>query len=461
VTPATAGFDADLLLSCLQRLPATPRYWVGYSGGADSTALLAALTELGGRLPAPVRALHFHHGLHASADAWQQHCARFCAARGIPFHAEHLDVPLRTGRSPELDARRARYRAVSALLRPGEIYLTAHQANDRAETLFLHLMRGSGIDGLASIPELRALGPGWVARPLLDFFRSELEAYLAERDIRWVDDPGNRDLSVDRNYLRLELFPELERRWPGLHRRLAQTARHARATLDALAAGLEASFGHQILDRYTLAAKELLELPAVTQSLLIRHWVRNSGTRPPPRARLTEFLDQLRASAGTGSQVELRWEGWQIKRHRDRLWLHRHAFPAPCPEVSWPGGEELRLGPGFGTLRIAGASVPSGHLQAGPRRTGAGMRLHPGGPRRPLKDLLRECGVPPWLRHSVPVLYRGNEVLALGDWVLAAEWQAWLAERGASYRWHPEDELLEKLRADCHASSIDRPTAVG
>lgn len=438
--------DTDRLLTSLARLPHATRFRVGFSGGADSTALLTMLCELGGRCPAPIAALHFNHGLHPLADEWQVHCEQFCSNREIPFHAVRLEVPFDSGGSPELAARRARYTALGALLGAGEIYLTAHHANDRAETLFLNLMRGSGIDGLASIPALRRCGAGWVARPLLEFARQDLERILSERNISWLEDPANRDPASDRNYLRHDLFPELERRWPGLAGRLARTADQARRTMDAIAADLDARHGHLILDSGTLAAGALLRLPADLQALLIRHWVRGSGLAPPPYARLTEFLRQLCAPAAAARAVELRWDGWQIKRHRDFLWMHPCPFPSPCPEQRWTRGEKIDLGGGFGSLYLGAARAQLGPLEVGPRRRGARMRLHANGPRRPVKDLLRECGVPPWLRDSIPVLYREGEPLAVGDWALAADFRDWLDGHDAEYHWHPEDELLRRVR---------------
>lgn len=460
MTRPRTGFEPDGLLQCLARLPVAREYIVGYSGGADSTALLLALAELGERRPAPIQALHFDHGLHRRSGDWQAHCARFCAARGIGLRTVHLEVPRERGSSPELAARQARYLALEGMLQAGEMYLTAHHADDRAETLFLNLMRGSGIEGLASIPELRRLGAGWVGRPLLGFARRDLLHYLQVRGVEWIDDPSNRDTTMDRNYLRHELFPALDRRWPGTTTRLARTAQHAREVADVLSADLNRRFGHIILDRFTLDAASLLQLPRTLQALLVRLWVRDSDLPSPPGSRLAAFLDQLEAAATSGGTMELRWAGWQIRRHRDRLWLHRQALPAPCPELDWDGGGVLDLGPVHGSLRIAGGgSAPEG-LRVGPRRSGDRMRLHCGGPGRRVKDLLRESGVPPWLRDSIPVLYHADEVLALGDWMLSGRWRAWLAEHGATFQWTPEDDLLRKLRAGAKASAIDRPAPV-
>jgi len=167
-------FTSERLLASLARLPVPKKYWIGFSGGADSTALLQALHECRDKLQAPIHALHFHHGLQMAASDWQEHCGAFCLAREIPYLAEKLEIDTSGGSSLEEESRNCRYRAVARKLGRDEMYLTAHHAEDQAETLFLNLLRGSGIEGLAGIPALRNLEHGWVARPLLETRRKAL-----------------------------------------------------------------------------------------------------------------------------------------------------------------------------------------------------------------------------------------------------------------------------------------------
>ncbi|MEE4292821.1 MAG: tRNA lysidine(34) synthetase TilS, partial [Xanthomonadales bacterium] len=186
-------FSGESLLDRLGRLPPPGAYWVGFSGGADSTALLQAMWELRERIDAPLRAVHFDHGLQQDSKDWQARCRAFCEERDIPYHSQRLDVRSGSRRSLEEEARNCRYRAVAELLGEREMYLTAHHAEDQAETLFLNLMRGSGIEGLAGIPVVRRLARGWVARPLLDVHRAELESFLEDRQVEWLEDPSNTD----------------------------------------------------------------------------------------------------------------------------------------------------------------------------------------------------------------------------------------------------------------------------
>ena len=104
------------------------------------------------------------------------------------------------GAGPEGDLRQQRYAVFEAVLEPGDVLLQAHHRDDQAETLLLNLMRGSGPQGLAGIPESRPLGRGRVLRPLLDVRRADLQAYLEERGVTWIEDPGNADPAYDRGW---------------------------------------------------------------------------------------------------------------------------------------------------------------------------------------------------------------------------------------------------------------------
>ena len=270
--------------------------------------------------------------------------------------SRRLEVTHSGKTSLEEEARNARYRAVAEILGEQEMYLTAHHAEDQAETLFLNLMRGSGIEGLAGIPALRNLDHGWVGRPLLDSHRRDLVAFLEERNIDWLEDPSNQDTSFDRNYLRQELFPLLEKRWPGVSRRLTRTARNARISAGAMSMFIETQSGELLRDRMRMPVRKLLELGTEMQTLILRQWLRRHEIPLLPESRLREFLSQL-ASAQPESQAEVQWEDWMIKHYQLDLWLHRRKPYPACAESEWRNGMEIDLGEESGRLRLVGDPV--------------------------------------------------------------------------------------------------------
>ena len=225
---------------------------------------------------------------------------------------------------------------------PQDLYLTAHHAEDHAETLLINLVRGSGIEGLAAIPRVRSLGEGWVARPLLDVSRDALVDYLQKRGIAWLDDPSNEDTAFDRNFIRHRVLPLLEQRWPGVKRNIARTASHAHGSARALSLMIERQSGDLLQDPHRMPLGGLLECDRDLQPLILRQWLRRHEVPMLPSARLEEFLGQLR-DAGESSRPEVRWGGWAIRRYRDGLWLQAARAITACPEKTWTDGMALDI----------------------------------------------------------------------------------------------------------------------
>ena len=188
-------------------------------------ALLSVLTDLGTREGFAVAAAHYNHHLRMSAQRDEDLVRSFCASRGIPLIVGGGDVSAyakEQGTSIENAAREMRYafleRAAQAC---GADYIaTAHHRQDNAETLLLHLLRGSGLNGLGGIPPLR----GKIIRPLLSVDRADIDRYVAANSIPYAEDETNRDTIYTRNRLRHELLPLLEEIAPGSVGRIADTA---------------------------------------------------------------------------------------------------------------------------------------------------------------------------------------------------------------------------------------------
>lgn len=213
------------------------RVLAAVSGGPDSVCLADYLARLRERRRFELRLAHFDHGLRPGSAADARFVERLGCRLGAPVHVERLPVRLaaaRERRGLEDAGRRLRYRALERLARRtrSNKVATGHQLDDQAETVVLHLLRGTSLEGLAGIPPRRPLGPRVeVVRPLLCLTRSEVGEYLRYRRLAWREDPTNRSKRFLRNWVRLELLPMLERKAPGIRGRLAAFADSARERL--------------------------------------------------------------------------------------------------------------------------------------------------------------------------------------------------------------------------------------
>jgi tRNA(Ile)-lysidine synthase len=445
---APASFGPRWLQQRLaQLLPQFPHLplCVAFSGGLDSTALLTALARMPAR-PRQLRALHVDHGLQPRSRQWSAHCRRTAHALGVPLLVRRTRVPRRRGESLEAAARAVRYRLLGEALAPGEALLTAHHLDDQLETVLLQLLRGAGIAGLAAMPEVAPLGRGVLVRPLLPLARRELAAWVQARHLAFVEDDSNAQLQLDRNYLRLQVLPQIRARWPAAAATVARAARHAAAAqrlLDAVAAAdlARASWGAM------LSARALRALTLERRRNVLRFWIGQQGLQAPPASLLTEMSGPLLA-ARADAQPFVAWGAARVLRQGELLCLHtpREAAAAPAAVPwRWSGRRTVRLA-GSGTLALQHDARGPLDLDAlpprlllRPRRGGERLRPVRGGPRRALKSLLQEAGVPPLERRSLPLVFAGEQLLAVADLWLDESVQAGPASRRrARLRWTSE-----------------------
>lgn len=442
-------FSPRALLSVVAILPDATRYWVAFSGGPDSHALLHALAAISSELPVTeLRAIHVNHGLHPQAAQWRGHCERVCERLAIALDAIEVEVLRERGESLEAAAREARYAALERAIGPGGIVLTAHTEDDQAETLLLQLLRGAGPDGLAGMPVLARLGPGWLARPLLHVSRAAVHAYGRSLEMGSVEDPSNQDLRFDRNFLRRELVPRLRSRWPSVGRTLARAAAN-QAQASALLAALAAADLEKVAGETpgTLSCTRLKSLDRARRANVLRAWIKSRGFTVPSSAQLKQ-LDSDLLDAGPDRQPLVHWYGCHARRYRDDFYVMEPlAEFDPGVVHDWDLTHALNLPHGGLVAKPAyGVGLAARHCDGGlvtVRFRHGGERCRPSGRRhtQALKRLFQEYSVPPWLRDRIPLIYVADE--------LAAAAGLWVCERFAAGGADPGWQIHWQERSAC------------
>jgi len=423
---------------------------VGLSGGIDSIVLLDVLRDLAPRLGLRLDALHINHGLSPNADHWEHFCRRHCGRRRISFQAVRVEVA-GEGVNVEEEARRARYRGFAS--HGAEVMALAHNRDDQAETVLLRLLRGAGVQGLAGMPEMRSMCEGASAeaggqrliRPLLGVSRAAIRAHALRRRLTWMEDESNADPRFARNFLRAEILPVLERRFPGCTSALVRAAAHMReagALLEAFGeADLQAVMVAGHLDVKKLAALGQPRAASVLRLALAAH-----GEPPPTAAATHEVLRQL-LTAAVDANPEVALANVVLRRYRGRVGIAPIGHMADArtwQHVAWSGEGEQRL-PDGSVLRVretVGTGVARARLAAGStslrrRRGGERMRLRADGPSRTLKNLLQEGAVPPWERDAMPLLYCNEQLVWVPAVGVASEFQARPGEPALEFCWEP------------------------
>lgn len=408
---------------------------VGFSGGLDSTVLLHALhatARAGGR---QLTSVHVHHGLSANADRWAEACREICAHLGVPLDVVRVNVPRGSSRGLEAEARAARYAVYAARAEP--VVALAHHLDDQAETVLLQLLRGTGLKGVAAMPRLRALNERVALyRPLLAFSRAELEAHARANGLHWIDDESNASRSHDRNYLRHEIAPLLDARFPAWRESVARFAGHAAGTqalLDDLARidGLPAG-----------PSRPLAIDPSLGQARranLLRAFFAVNGLAMPSETRMAEIARQL-FDARPDAQVRIEHAGMLLTRYRG------HVRVDPPHEddwrIAWRGEAHIELGDALGAVDFeaaVGAGLAAERTRAGewffaPRKGGERLRMA-GRPTRTLKNLLQEQALAPVERSRLPLLFNGRELVWVPGVGIAAEYACAPGQPGLKPLW--------------------------
>ena len=436
-----------LQLGRLERACSPSGYAVAFSGGIDSRVLLEGCHRLGLRLP--LRALHVDHGLQPESGRWAERCRDAARGLGIAIEVSHVRVDTVAGQSVEAAAREARYAALGALLRPGEMLLTAHHEHDQLETVLLRLLRGAGVRGLRGIFESAPLAGGYVGRPLLAFPKAEISAAAARWELEWIEDPSNSDKRFDRNYLRAAVLPALEQRWPAVARSVSRAARQMTDAEALLTEAAEADAAG-VDDPARVPIGQLRALSAARQRNLLR-FLLESLRLPLPSARQLEEVVSALSVVRPDARTCVSWPGADARIHDGHLYLMRslpqgsssdHAGSV-SPDTPWTGPE--------GRLTLVEAADPleatalpdtwaTGGLSVRFRRGGERFKPRGAAPHRTLKKLLQEAGIVPWMRSRIPLLYRDEQLVAVADlWVSDGGRDVRGGEKAWQVRWseHP------------------------
>ncbi len=392
-------------------------FLVGFSGGRDSHVLLDIMVRLkNAHLVPSFSVIHVHHGLSSNADSWVEHCQSICRAYGVSLCVEWVKTSPQVGESVEAFARDARYQLIEKHMGyANQVFLSAHHQRDQAETFLLQLMRGAGLDGLRAMPKSKPYGMGDYLRPLLDVPYQEIVDYAEQQQLKFINDESNDDIRFNRNYIRHEVLPMLEKRFPSAQRSIAQSSQWL-AEVDEQAVPEK------------LLIKNLQTLSDSEKKQQIRAFVKKKIKFPLSKTQTQIILDNhLMAAADRHPELAVgREKNYLIRRHQGEIVVTKK-LPDEFVEIHSPLG--FCKNPGLLTFKKALVFSPVFTLDW---QLGEGLLLpentqlqwkkldkqdyfqpHDRNHRQRIKKLLHEKQIPVWLRHLVLGIYWQDELIAI------------------------------------------------
>jgi len=420
----TLGVNA--LQQCINSLlgahQSSLKFCIGLSGGVDSIALLHLFKQLASQNTSiAVRALHINHQLQNQSGDWQHFCQLFCMENKIPFESVSVRVPLENSQGMEASARAARYRAFRQALRPDEIMVTAHHLDDHIETIFLKLFRGAGVKGGAGIESLRTFHNTILFRPLLSFSRESIINYAQANNLEWMEDPSNKHIDIDRNFLRHEILPRIESRWPGYRKTVNRFSKHLRESEMMLEEMARQDYS-RIISHEGLLIDELKKLSILRQKLLVRYWLLTESKINIESSHLNEIFKLIDAREDANPVVKI--DGYEVRRFKKYVKLLEQQ---PQMESDWciklddlDFEQPIKISDSHTLFlrKAKGKGIKMGYLhgskiQISPRK--GGEKCHPVSrdKSQSLKKIFQEMEIPPWRRDEIPLLYIDESIAAV------------------------------------------------
>ena len=363
---------------------------VALSGGVDSVVLLHFLNR---HYPGNIRAVHINHNLSKYSKEWSSFCENLCKKDNIKFKS--IDIIIKNSSNIEENARKKRYLSLTSEILNDEILCTAHHQEDQAETLLLQLFRGSGVAGLAAMPEKKIINGSQLYRPFLNISKTQILDYASENKLNWVEDDSNQNIHFKRNLLRIEFVPKLSGVFNSLTKNIARSAKHQAEALELMHDLAELDITNYVLivkDR--LQVIPLLELPKRRLVNVIRYFIDKQNFLLPSSKVLDEIISLLTAKADAKSIVK--WHDYQVRRYRNELYFFdefKTQATVPCPYY-----ESLKDLPNF-EIRF--------------RREGQRIELKGKTHSQSLKKILQESKIPPWERDKLRMYYIDGSLRAM------------------------------------------------
>lgn len=338
------GIIADLPNTCMV---------AAISGGTDSLALLHLLTLLRDEIPLSIHVAHVDHQIRADSQLDAAFVREEAAKHKLPFRLISIDVNAiaRDHRlSLETAARKGRYSALLAFAREiaASAILVAHNRDDQAETILMHLFRGSGLDGLVGMQPLSAISPSHLivpeetsiqlGRPILTVSRAEIETYCAEQDLNPRIDASNADSAYRRNQLRQQIIPGIEEFYPALKEQLITLSVIAREDLSLLKDLTEEAHKAVLLNEDVtfscLSRPSFLLLPLALQRRVLRESIRRLSFSLQNVGMLhVDNAIQLLKKGEANSYIELP-AGIRVHHDGDQIIIQAGS---DLPSPDWPG----------------------------------------------------------------------------------------------------------------------------
>lgn len=396
---------------------------VALSGGVDSVVLLHLMKQAQQQhSELKLEAVYVNHGLSKYADEWQGFCQSLCEELDVAFKAVHVEIYERSRTSLEAQAREARYQALDENCIPGSVILLGQHLNDQLETFLLRLKRGSGLQGLASMPRTRLLASGRVCfRPLINITREQIEQFASEFAITHITDDSNIDERFDRNFLRHQVLPILTERFQGFEKSAARSIRLLQKQQSLLDEYTQSDLTHCQNSQGGLSCEAIAGFSKPRQANLVRAWLNQFTHQLPSENQLQQIIEQG-LTAKTDAQLKICLQSGDVRRHQQHWYFVKEQV---IPEAMNIALQSFELTDGRKLIVKAGKGIrkpkPDEQVRVEFNKPQARIKpLHKPGTNT-LKHWFKDAKVAPWLRAQTPLIFYNDQLVQVVGYFISEQ----------------------------------------
>ena len=425
-------------------LESLSRIGVAFSGGLDSSVLLKVLSDYP-ELKNKITALHVNHGVNEDSDSWEQFCKEKASELDIDFRSWRLD---KLEKISEEYLRDKRYEIFEEWTNTNDVIVTGHHLDDQVETIMFRLFRGTGLKGLQGIKKFSTVGSINFYRPFLENTKEELHDYALKHKTDWIEDYSNKESYFSRNLIRNSIVPEVEKRWPHLHKsfnKISIEATKAQQVLEEVA--LEdlnkIQFSKEVLD-----IKKLKSLSDERKENLILFWLKNFNHIHLSPGQANQIFSSIAMPSEGSAILNIETHNHSTKRKiiissKEIRVLENNSLE-PFPQnmsLRWNLKDSIKIPTGELSIEESfGRGLDKKYLESDTKIKGrvGGERCKPFGRNKSqkIKNLFQEFEVPDWKRDYIPIIYINDEIAAVGDLWVCEEFHTNTNESGLSIKWH-------------------------
>lgn len=289
------NFNETLIKKINKIISPYQKILIGFSGGLDSTVLLHLLTKIKEKIRKniEIRAIHINHNINKKSKEWNNHCKKICLKWNINFISKKININGIKKKGIECAARDERYKTLKNIILPKEIIIIAHNLNDQIETFLLALKRGSGPKGLSGMSTIKNFSNTKIVRPLLSIERKKILKYAKKNSLSWIEDESNKNIKYDRNFLRLNIIPNFNKRWPSFLKSANKSIKIFKDQEKLIKELIKEKLKKLINKQGALKIKNLEKYSDIKKNAIIRGWFSIHKLTMPSYVQLKEINKKI------------------------------------------------------------------------------------------------------------------------------------------------------------------------